>query len=71
MKHLNYLLGLFITLGLSSCSPYYYNSTNRSAVFTNNGQFSHMRHSGVGNSHRNGIRTKYARTPRKKCHKNW
>jgi hypothetical protein len=71
MKNLSCLLGLFIVLGLSSCSPYYYNSTRKSAVFTNDGQFSHMRHSGVGNSHKNGIRTKYTRTPRKKCQRDW
>ena len=71
MKQLSYLIGLLIIIGLTSCSPYYYNSTNRSAVFTNDGQFSHMRYSGVGNSHKNGIRTKHARVPRKKCHRNW
>lgn len=71
MKQLGYFIGLLIIVGLTSCSPAYYNSTNRSAVFDNNGQFSHMRHSGVGNSHKNGIRTKYARTPRKKCNRDW
>ena len=71
MKQLGYFIGLLIIVGLTSCSPYYYNSTNRSAVFDNNGQFSHMRYSGVGNSHKNGIRTKHARVPRKKCHRNW
>jgi hypothetical protein len=71
MKQLSYLIGLLIIIGLTSCSPYYYNSTNRSAVFTNDGQFSHMRYSGVGNSHKNGIRTKHARVSRKKCHRNW
>ena len=71
MKQLSYFIGLLIIVGLTSCSPYYYNSTNRSAVFDNNGQFSHMRRSGVGNSHRQGIRTRYARTPRKKCQRDW
>lgn len=71
MKHLSYLLGLFIALGVSSCSPYYYNSRTQSAVFTNDGKFSHMRYSGRGNSYNNGIRTRYARVPRKQCQRDW
>ena len=71
MKHLKYLIGLLVAVGLPSCSPYYYNSRSQSAVFTNDGKFSHMRYSGRGNSHRNGIRTRYVRTPRKKCQRDW
>jgi len=72
MKNIFYILGLILVVsGLTSCSPYYYNSTNRSAVYTNDGKFSHVRYSGVGNSYRNGIRTKYARTPRKQCQRDW
>lgn len=71
MKQLSYLIGLLIITGLTSCSPQYYNSTKKSAVFTNDGEFSHMRHSGIGNSYKNGVRTKYARTPRKKCQRDW
>ena len=63
---------LLLIIGvLTSCSPYYYNSKNQSAVFTQDGKFSHMRYSGVGNSYNNGIRTKYARTPRKQCQRDW
>lgn len=64
----------FLTLaimGLTSCSPYYYNSHNRSAVYTQDGRFSHVRYSGQGNSYKNGVRTRYSRTPTGKCHRDW
>lgn len=70
-KLFNILLVVMTVSWLTSCSPYYYNSMNRSAVYTNDGKLSHIRRSGQGNGLRNGIRTRYARVPRKKCHRDW